>query len=112
MYRSSSSAFSGIFIDDLIDNFDETKKTVITGDLNICYISENNHPILRKLKAMKFKQNVKSPTHREGRQIDHVFLYSPQFNEDAKMDVLQFGQFFTDHDLLVGNLFMEHFGTI
>ena len=107
VYRSSSSVFSGIFIKDLLDNFDDTKMTVVTGDLNICYISENSHPIIRKLEAMKFKQSVKLPTHKQGRQIDHVFFYSPQFNECPKMDVLQFGQFFTDHDMLVGNLSIE-----
>ena len=83
---------------DIISLFN--KKTLLVGDLNICFINERNHKILKVIEKCGFKQQVKFPTHSAGRQIDHVYYFSP--SEDApSLLVEQVGQFFTDHDMLI-----------
>ena len=101
VYRSSSSENPSVFIEDLLSVFDNQRRTLIAGDLNICYAAEDNHPIIRKLKSLKFTQNVKSVSHVQGRIIDHVYHFSPFSDANPQLEVHQFGQFFTDHDLMV-----------
>ena len=88
-------------MDDLRGIFDDKKETLIVGDFNICFRKENNHQIIKLLKSMKFDQKTKSATHVQGRCIDHVYHYIPNPDENTTtVKVLQFGQFFTDHDML------------
>ena len=56
--------------------------------------------IIREIEKLGFEQQLKQPTHIEGRQIDHVFLYSPHHETTPSPEVHQFGQYFTDHDLI------------
>ena len=100
IYRSSSSESPSALMQDLSELFDEQKTTIIVGDMNICSKEENNHTILKHLRIMRFKQKAKSPSHIAGRYIDHVHFYSPQPLRQC-VEVSQFGQFFTDHDLMV-----------
>ena len=45
---------------------------------------------------------MKSPTHLLGRCLDHVYFLSPdKYSNQTEVKVLQFGPFFTDHDMLV-----------
>ena len=102
IYRSSSSICSTDFLDDLTSVFDNKKETFVVGDFNICFKAESNHPMIEKLKSLKFQQRVQLPTHVLGRYIDHVYHFLPNYDENETIiDVLQFGQFFTDHDILL-----------
>ena len=102
IYKSPSSTSLSLFLADLIRVFDDKKETLIVGDFNICFKEQNDHPIIRQLKSMKFNQRVKSPTHVQGRCIDHVYHFSPNYEENnSTAKVLQFGQFYTDHDMLL-----------
>ena len=76
-------------------------QTLLFGDLNICYMSERNHPILRKIESLGFKQKVQNSTHDEGRQIDHVYFFPPSLETDKSIEVNQVGQYYTDHDLML-----------
>ena len=102
IYISSSTNSSASLIEELGILFDQMKNTVLIGDLNICAVNDQNHDILRGIERLGFKQKIDLPTHTEGRQIDHVyFFYQNDFLRS--LEVLQSGQFFTDHDLLVVN---------
>ena len=104
IYRSSSSSSASIrnFIDDLEQLIEANKPTLIVGDFNFCSNEENTHPISAKLISLKFEQKVKHPTHVLGRCLDHVYFFSPDKNSNqTEVKVQQFGQFFTDHDMLV-----------
>ena len=102
IYKSSSTISLTLFMDDLRSIFDDKKETLIVGDFNICFRKENNHQIIKLLKSMKFDQKTKSATHVQGRCIDHVYHYLPNPDENTTtVKVLQFGQFFTDHDMLL-----------
>ena len=100
IYRSSSDVSSSCLIMDLSSLFNKNKKTLLVGDLNICFINERQHKILIEIEKHGFKQQVKYPTHSAGRQIDHVYYFSPS-EDTPSLEVEQVGQFFTDHDMLI-----------
>ena len=53
---------------------------------------------MKKIEGLGFKQQIKEPTHVEGGQIDHVYLYVPHEVYGGPLETLQFGQYFSDHD--------------
>ena len=99
IYRSAG-ASSPQFVADLTNLFDATKRTLLLGDLNICFKAEKDHFALRAIENLGFKQEVARPTHTGGRQIDHVFIFNPVLMADIKIEVIQQSPYFTDHDLL------------
>ena len=102
IYKSSSSDLPNLFINDLIRVLGDDKETIIVGDFNICFREEENHPVITKLKSMKYVQKVMLPTHIQGRYIDHVYHFSPsQDGNKTEVEVIQFGQFYTDHDMML-----------
>ena len=97
IYRSSG-AENINFVEDLCGLITSGKQTIILGDFNLCFASENSNQVFQALKSMGFQQLVKHPTHIEGRLIDLVFFFSP--DPSACYDVQQQAQWFTDHDLI------------
>ena len=97
IYRSSG-AENINFVEDLCGLMTSGKQTIILGDFNLCFASENSNQVFQALKSMGFQQLVKHPTHIEGRLIDLVFFFSP--DPSACYDVQQQAQWFTDHDLI------------
>ena len=97
VYRSSG-ADTQTFLQDLCGLIDSGNHTLILGDFNICYNSQSSDLLFHTLRCLGFKQLVKSPTHKDGRLIDHVFLFSPDSN--VSYEVLQQAQYYTDHDLI------------
>ena len=85
---------------DLKKLFDAAKKTLLVGDLNICFKAERNHFTLTAIENLGFRQKVARPTHSGGRQIDHVFIFVPVLVGGFEVEVIQQSPFFTDHDLL------------
>ena len=105
IYRSSSSASSSVnyFMEDLLTALNLDKKTIIVGHLNICSMSDKNHPILELFSQLRFIHNVKQPSHKDGRVIDYASHFCP--NDTIKhLEVKQAGQYFTDHDMIIVNV--------
>ena len=102
IYRSEG-ASSQHLIKDINEVFDGTKRTIIVGDLNICYTKEKFHPVLRCLSKLGFKQRISFPTNTSGSYIDHVHVYHPLASNLTKVHVKQEGVYFTDHDLILIN---------
>ena len=102
IYRSEG-ASSKHLIKDINEVFDGTKRTIIVGDLNICYTKEKFHPVLRCLSKLGFKQRISFPTNTSGSYIDHVHVYHPLASILTKVHVKQEGVYFTDHDLILIN---------
>ena len=98
VYRSDN-ANTKDFLKDLI-NIMDGKQSVVIGDFNLCFLSENNHPIFKFFKECGFSQMVQYPTHIKGRMIDLVFVDDDIFQEDVKFMLTQQSPFFTDHDLI------------
>ena len=98
IYRSVG-ASSDKFIKDLEKIFDSTKVTYLLGDFNLCFKTENNHPIIKKISHLGFEQKVEHATHIGGRLIDHIYIFSP-CNHDMLVKVQQQSPYFSDHDIL------------
>ena len=84
---------------DLIDIMDG-EESVIVGDFNLCFLSENHHPVFKFLRECGFQQLVKYPTHIQGRMIDLAFTDSDMPQKDMSFEVSQQSPFFTDHDVI------------
>ena len=97
IYRSTGAEKSD-FLEDLCQLFNQEKHTLILGDFNICYSTENSNQVFQTLRNMGFSQLVRAPTHIEGRKIDQVFCYCP--GDDVVYEVSQIAQYYTDHDLI------------
>ena len=95
VYRSDD-AMSEEFIMKLFELLNPKKQTIITGDFNLCYTSQRNHPIFKALDEKYFNQLVTKSTQIEGRLIDLVFTNAGSL----KLSVSQNAQYFTDHDLI------------
>ena len=97
VYRSAGTDDTE-FLEDLCGLASSGNQTLIVGDFNICFISDNSSPIFKELRNIGFKQIVKNPTHIEGHLIDLVFFRS----QDTAIfyEVKQQAQYFTDHDLI------------
>ena len=95
VYRSSD-AITSVFLDEMLGLIDISKRTIIVGDFNLCYLDNRNHPVFLSLDKLKFTQLVTNASHIQGRLIDLVF--TNEKNENMK--VLQQAQYYTDHDLI------------
>ena len=100
LYRSEG-APSKQLIADIKHLFNNRRRTILVGDLNICSFREKCHTVLRSLDELGFRQQVFLPTHQGGGFIDHVYIYDPlQSDERQIINVIQQSVYFTDHDIL------------
>ena len=97
VYRSSG-ADDISFMKDLTGLLNSEKHTLILGDFNICYQSNEQHGVFQTLKTLGYKQLVKSATHIEGRLLDQVFCFCPEV--EIMYEVKQQTQYYLDHDLI------------
>ena len=51
----------------------EKKAILITGDFNLCYMTNKNNQVSKELEHCGFKQLMNGPTHIQGGHIDHVY---------------------------------------
>ena len=73
---------------------DPDKPTIICGDIN-CDFSSENPDFLSTLQELGFKKINQSPTHDEGRSIDCILVNGFL---DGAVTIRQFGVAFSDHD--------------
>ena len=71
------------------------RRTILCGDLNICYNVNRNNRITQYLEKSNFKQIVKEPTHVKGRHIDHFY-----HNFEMKPTIYQYSPYYSDHDAI------------
>ena len=83
--------------------FDPSTRTLLVGDLNVCSVSKEPHPILDLLNLLSFKHNLKQPSHSDGNVIDYASHYCPADSIEV-LDIKQYGQYFTDHDMILVNI--------
>ena len=73
---------------------DRARSTIICGDIN-CDFSSENPDFLSTLQELGFEKINRSPTHDEGRNIDCIFVNGFL---DGAVTIRQFGVAFSDHD--------------
>ena len=99
IYRSDGASTNAL-IKDISRLIDQSKITIIVGDLNICFLSERKHPVVVFIERKGFNQLVVNPTHTNGRLLDHVYQYIPHAQKEAPFKVEQQSPYYTDHDIL------------
>ena len=100
VYRSENAGGTD-FLEELERLIEYDKTIIICGDFNYCNLSETNHPVNVFFKERHFVQLVTEGTHREGRLIDHsyVFCVKPFTLDD--FEVRTIGCYYSDHDKIV-----------
>ena len=77
VYRYSESTQMEEFTNQVVDNVDLKKTTIILGDINIDLFKHENNVFSRGLKNLGFVQLVKQATHLSGGLLDHIYIYIP-----------------------------------
>ena len=89
-------------LDTLID---DTRITIIGGDLNVCVLKAPKNIVTHTLKDRGFTQIVKTATHIEGGVLDHVYIR--QDGCKFLWDIEEFPKYYSDHDGLGLTLWTE-----
>ena len=77
------------------------KTLIICGDFNYCAKEQANHPVHKLLKRLNFIQQVQESTHREGRILDHLYLYLKEPLTFTDIECKVRGCYYSDHDKVV-----------
>ena len=75
----------------------EEKAILITGDFNVCYMSNKKNQFSKELESIRFEQLIKNPTHIQGGHIDHVYWRGGSRTWIATM-IEMYSPFYSDHD--------------
>ena len=97
IYRSQG-ADNSEMAKDLDQIIDQTKPTIICGDLNFCYITQRDNLVTTILEGKGFRQLIEEASHLQGGHIDHV--YSNHDPDIFNVDILMYSPYYTsrDHD--------------
>ena len=97
VYRSENAGRQ--FLDEILNLLNFDKNIIICGDFNFCSKSQAKHEISLALQNKGFSQLVKEATHREGRSLDHMYVYLKDTSLTTKCEVA--GCYFSDHDKIM-----------
>ena len=90
----------------LTDMITKEKTTLITGDLNICYLRIPKNQVSKGLHGKGFQQLMNEPTHVLGGHIDHVYWRDTN-NHWAQPTIERYSPYFSDHDGICVTLKMK-----
>ena len=77
--------------------------TVVTGDFNLCYVSNRNNKVTKYLENDGFSQLMNEPTHMKGRHLDH--LYFRQGRKPVQVpSIHRYSPYYSDHDALCATI--------
>ena len=76
---------------------DKDKPVLITGDFNLCYLTQKNNQISRELERDGCQQMMRYPTHVKGGHIDHVY-WRDEGKIWEKPVIERYRPYYTDHD--------------
>ena len=100
IYRSQEQRIETI-IEGIRPMINESKVTVVCGDINICLLKTPNNKITQYLTSLGLKQLNKEASHIAGGHIDHMYL-SQDATTRATME--RYSPFYSDHDALCLNI--------
>ena len=103
VYRSSSSPMKDIF-DMLKPMIDNTKTTLIGGDMNTCVLKNSANPLTKRLEGLGFVQLVNQATHILGGALDHVYVRHPDGSVPrfwSKINIYPLSVYWSDHDAVM-----------
>ena len=106
IYRSSSASIVQV-VESLEQRIRRNRPTIITGDFNLCFKTNSNNGVTKRLLELGFTQLVKEATHIQGGHIDHVYWrdqVSPVFQEPV---LERYSPYYSDHDALLVTLKLQ-----
>ena len=106
LYRSSSASIVQV-VESLEQRIRWNRPTIITGDFNLCFKTNSNNGVTKRLLELGFTQLVKEATHIQGGHIDHVYWrdqVSPVFQEPV---LERYSPYYSDHDALLVTLKLQ-----
>jgi hypothetical protein len=77
--------------------------TVVTGDFNICYVSNRNNKITKYLENDGFSQLMNEPTHMKGRHLDHLY-FRPGSKPVQIPSIHRYSPYYSDHDAICATI--------
>jgi hypothetical protein len=77
--------------------------TVVTGDFNICYVSNRNNKITKYLENDGFSQLMHEPTHMKGRHLDHLY-FRPGSKPVQIPSIHRYSPYYSDHDAICATI--------
>ena len=99
VYRSDKAG--DMFLEELDKLLAYDKTVLVCGDFNYCYISQVYHPVNMFFKQRGFIQLVTEATHREGRLLDHSYLFCVDPLSPTDWEAKTLGCYYSDHDKVV-----------
>jgi hypothetical protein len=98
VYRSEQGNLSDL-VEHLKKLINTEVNTVVTGDFNLCYVSNRNNKVTKYLENDGFSQLMNEATHMKGRHLDH--LYFRPGNEPVKTpSIHRYSPYYSDHDAI------------
>ena len=83
------------------------KTTIVTGDFNICYLSNGNNRFSKGLQEQGFEQLITDATHIRGGHIDHMYYRDSQ-RLFKPPNVQRYTPYYSDHDALFVTLMRQN----
>ena len=77
--------------------------TVVTGDFNICYVSNRNNKVTKYLENDGFSQLMNEATHMKGRHLDHLY-FRPGSTPVQVPSVHRYSPYYSDHDAICATI--------
>ena len=99
VYRSDKA--SEIFLKELEKLITFEKTILVCGDFNYCPKNEIQHPVNVFFKQKNFIQLVTEATHREGRLLDHSYLFCVDPFSTTNFEAKTYGCYYSDHNKVV-----------
>ena len=99
VYRSEKASDNFLKELDKLLRFDKT--TIVCGDFNYCHSSQIHHPVHIFFTERNFIQLVTEATHREGRLLDHSYVYCVEPFSPNDFATKTHGCYYSDHDKVV-----------
>ena len=73
-----------------------SKKTLIGGDFNLCWLKQPNNYVTKSLTEIGFQQIVTDATHIDGGAIDHIYLSQDCSRLEWRLELCP--KYYSDHD--------------
>ena len=102
VYRSRN-GHSVELLNHMLQMLTKDKPTLITGDFNMCYLTQKNNRMSKGLENHSFSQLVKEATHIRGGLIDHAYWRDTDrvWNDP---EIQRYSPYYSNHDALCATM--------
>ena len=98
VYRSEQGNLTDL-VEHLKKLINTRMNTVVTGDFNICYVSNRNNKVTKYLENNGFSQLMNEASHMKGRHLDHLY-FRPGNKPVQVTSIHRYSPYYSDHDAI------------